>query len=156
MGSNRGGRQDGIGRLLEALPPEFAVTPVGPAWFVVGPPGAHLVLASAGSASVVRALERLAATVRSALAEGMIWVPFVHALLVSSDARSTLQVNVVPPDRLVDILTGGRLALEDETRDHIRALVDSGVLSGMVEAGPAPADARMARCAGSPAPMAST
>ena len=71
---------------LDALPSDFVVAPIGAARFIVGPTGAYIVLAHDGTPERPRALGRLAATIRSVLAERMAWVPFVHPLLV--DTRS--------------------------------------------------------------------
>ncbi len=148
-------------QLLSALPDTYAVTPIGPARFVVGPTGTHLVLGQDASAPAARSLVRLAATIRSVLAEHLAWVPFVHVLVVSEHVPVTPQVTVVPPDLLLDLLTSGRAALEEETRARIGHLVATGVLTGLEAVGPAPADAKMAGakmtgCTELTAPTAST
>jgi hypothetical protein len=121
---------------LDALPPDFVVTPIGAARFVVGPTGAYVVLAHDGTTERPRALGRLAATIRSVLAERMAWVPFVHPLLVDSRSITVPQATVVPPHMLVDVITEGRQTLEPETFDRIRALVTEGALDGLESVAP--------------------
>jgi hypothetical protein len=121
---------------LDALPPDFVVTPIGAARFVVGPTGAYVVLANDGTTERPRALGRLAATIRSVLAERMAWVPFVHPLLVDTRPLTVAQATVVPPHMLVDLITEGRHTLEPETFDRIRALVNEGALDGLESVAP--------------------
>jgi hypothetical protein len=121
---------------LDALPSDFVVAPIGAARFVVGPTGAYIVLAHDGTNERPRALGRLAATIRSVLAERMAWVPFVHPLLVDSRSITVPQATVVPPHMLVDVITEGRQTLEPETFDRIRALVDEGALDGLESVAP--------------------
>jgi hypothetical protein len=147
-----------MARCLRQLPDAFGVTSIGPADVVVGPTGVFVVLAHDGSIERARGLVRLASTVRSALAEEMAWVPFVHALLVDDAMQSIAQATVVPPQHLTEVLTEGRMTLELETIETILALVRDGVLDGLQAVGPADRregargdGARLAECSASPA-----
>lgn len=141
---------------LARLPDTFGVTPIGLAAVVVGPTGVFVVLAHDGSPERARSLGRLAATIRSAFAERMAWVPFVHALLVDDQSTSVAQATVVPPDLLSEVLTEGRRTLEGETITHIATLIDEGVLDGLESVAPGTAAGRMAECFDSPAATVSS
>ena len=141
---------------LERLPAEFDATAIGPAWFVTGPTGVYVVMAHDGSIDRARALGRLAATIRSALAEHMAWVPFVHAMLIDDQSTTIAQATVVPPALLNDVLTEGRRTLEAETLETILRLVAEGVLEGLESVGPGAAGARMTPCYDFPAATASS
>ena len=155
MAWNRRSLQEELQNCLDRLPGSFGVTIIGPAAVVVGPTGVYVVMAHDGTSERARALGRLAATVRSAFAERMAWVPFVHALLVDVHASSTAHATVVPPDLLREVLTEGRATLEVETLDTIGNLISQGILGGLESVAP-DGDARMGECSISPVPMASS
>ena len=143
-------------RCIERLPAPFCARLIGPATVVVGPTGVFVVLVHDGTPDRARALTRLAATIRSAFAERMAWVPFVHALLVHDTPTTMAQTTVVPPDLLRDVLTEGRRTLEDETIATIRALMAEGVLDGLEAVAPAGTADIMQECLESPAATASS
>ena len=156
MAWNRRSLQEALEDCLEHLPDGFGVQSIGPAHVVVGPTGVFVVLAHDGSLERARGLGRLAATIRSAFAERMAWVPFVHALLVDDQSTTIAQATVVPPDLLAEVLTEGRRTLEDETIATICELISSGALAGLESVAPAMAGARMHRCFDLPAAPASS
>ena len=147
---------DELEACLKRLPERFDAIAIGPAWFVTGPTGVFVVMAHDGSIERARALGRLAATVRSALAERMAWVPFVHAMLIDDQSTPISQATVVPPGLLADVLTEGRVTLEVETLDTIAHLVADGVLDGLESVAPGAAGARMTSCYDFPAATASS
>jgi len=151
MSWNRRSLQEGLEDCLDRLPDGFGVESIGSANVVVGPTGVFVVLAHDGSVERARSLGRLAATIRSAFAERMAWVPFVHALLVDDQSGTIAQATVVPPDLLVEVLTEGRRTLEDETIATICELITGGALHGLESVAPATAGVRMHRCFDLPA-----
>jgi hypothetical protein len=141
--------------LLGQLPEGYLVTPVHSSWFVVGPPGVY-----------VLALERpddhddagltvgpLASQVRTALAQHLAWVPFVHAHLVSNHLRAIPQATVVPADMLLGVLTEGRPSVDDEIMRRITEMVGRGIIArvSLPVEDRTPA-ARMGLCEPSPLP----
>jgi len=135
---------------MRRLPDEFSVAPVGAAHVVVGPTGVYVIMAHDGSIERARGLGRLAATIRSAFAERMAWVPFVHAMLIDDHEATIAQATVVPLDLLPRVLTEGRATLEDETVRTILDLIASGALDGLESVAP-PEGARMRPCSDSTA-----
>jgi len=55
------------------------VRSLGPARFVVGPAGAHAIALDDGRPAAAGEVGLLASVSRSALAEHVAWVPYVHA-----------------------------------------------------------------------------
>jgi len=141
---------DELDRVLGTLPAPFMVHAVGSARFVVGATGAYLVLLHDG-VEEARSVVRVAATIRSALAELMSWVPYVHPMLVTPHPVTAPQATVVSPERLFEVLTTGRPTLEDEILDRLAELLDGDFLAGFHSLAPGVPDAKMGQCPPLPA-----
>lgn len=117
--------------LLGALPPGYFVRPIGPARFVLGPTGAHVVAIDDSREAAPREVGRLASVSRSALAEHVAWVPFVHALLVTDDDRPCPPATCVPPRLIPGALVEGPAVLDADELARLVASVVAGALDGL-------------------------
>lgn len=126
-----------LARALEGLPDEVLVRPLGGAHLVVGPAGAQVVALDDGSPDAPRATARLASVVRSALAEEVPWMPFVHALLVTDRPDPCPPATRISPALLLRALAEGPVTLEDRILDRLRRAVENGALTGLTSVAPA-------------------
>ncbi len=120
-----------LDRALDALPTGYLVRQLGAARFVLGPSGAHVLTLDDGDPAAPQIVARLAAVVRSALAERIAWVPYVDAFLVTDRSEPCPPATRVPrrliPGSLLDgppVLTAGDLA-------RLAGCVEAGALDGL-------------------------
>jgi hypothetical protein len=122
---------DSVDRVLTSLPAPFAVASSGEARFVLGPPGAFVLLASGDD--VAQSADRatlLAATTRTALAEHLSWVPFIDAVVVTTaNQRAAQSATAVPLDMLAELLTEGPIVIDASAIEAVTALIDEARLS---------------------------
>lgn len=139
-----------LDELLAELPDGFGVVAIGPSRFVWGPTGAYVVLADDGRRDRPRQLSRLAATVRSALAERVALTPFVHPLLVAEQDRDSAHATTVPASLLVSVLTLGPTVLDGDACRHVAGATAAGALRGLEAVAPAPVADTMTGCSSTP------
>lgn len=125
-------------RVLDGLPDDVTVRPIGSAYFVLGPVGAQVVALDDGSEDAPRAVARLASVVRSALAEHAAWVPFVHALLVTERLGPCPPATRIEPSLLLRAVTSGPPTLPPSVLAPLVAAVEAGALDGLTSVAPAP------------------
>lgn len=123
--------QPDLAEVLTGLPSAATVHPLGPAHLVLGPTGAQVVVLDDGTADLPRAAARLAAVVRSALAERVAWVPFVHTLLVTEATAPRPPATVVSADLLVRALVEGPTTLQPTDLTRLVASIEEGALAGL-------------------------
>ncbi len=131
-------------RLLDGLPADVTVRPIGAAYFVLGPAGAQVVALDDGSEDAPRTVARLASVVRSALAEHVTWVPFVHALLVTERPGPCPPATRTEPSLLPRALTDGPSTLPPTVLAPLVEAVEAGALDGLTSVAPAAPAARSA------------
>lgn len=119
---------------LEALPPEWVVAPLGPAFVVLGPTGAHVVALDDGREDAAADLARAARTVRGCLAEHVALMPFVHALLVTDRPGSSRDATRIPAELLSLALIDGPPTLTTDELDRLRECVAAQALAGADQA----------------------
>lgn len=124
-------------RALAGLPDDVTVRPMGGAHLVVGPVGAQVVALDDGSADAPRATARLASVVRSALAEEVPWMPFVHALLVTDRADPCPPATRISPALLLRAVSEGPVTLDAAILERLRHAIDNGALDGLSAIAPA-------------------
>jgi hypothetical protein len=132
----RHGPED-LARALDGLSDEVTVRPLGGAHLVVGPAGAQVVALDDGSPDAPRATARLASVVRSALAEEVPWMPFVHALLVTDRPDPCPPATRISPALLLRAVSEGPVALDDRVLDRLRRAIEGGALDGIAAVAPA-------------------
>jgi hypothetical protein len=125
-----------LARALEGLPDDVTVRSLGGAHLVVGPAGAQVVALDDGSADAPRAVARLASVVRSALAEEVPWMPFVHALLVTDRADPCPPATRISPALLLRAVSEGPVTLDPAILDRLHAAIDGGALDGLKSVAP--------------------
>jgi hypothetical protein len=128
---------DDLARALAGLPEEITVRPLGGAHLVVGPAGAQVVALDDGSPDAPRAAARLASVVRSALAEEVPWMPFVHALLVTDRPDPCPPATRISPALLLRAVSEGPGILDPTILERLRQAIDHGVLDGLTAVAPA-------------------
>ncbi len=136
MGWPRHHAPEDLARALASLPDGFEVVPVGGAHLVLGPTGAQIVALDDGVAETPRTVARLASVVRSALAEHVAWVPYVHALLVTDRDEPCPPATRIPPTLLVRALVDGPPTLQPSELARLVACIDDGALVGLVSVAP--------------------
>lgn len=117
---------------LESLPEGWVVAPLGPAHLVLGPTGAQVVAVDDGSESAAHDLARLAGAVRSALAERVALMPFVHALLVTDRREPCPPASRIPPSSLARALVDGPPTLGPDDLGRLRQSIADGALRGVI------------------------
>jgi hypothetical protein len=132
----RHGPED-LARALAGLPEEITVRPLGGAHLVVGPAGAQVVALDDGSPDAPRAAARLASVVRSALAEEVPWMPFVHALLVTDRPDPCPPATRISPALLLRAVSEGPAILDPAILGRLRQAIDQGALDGLTAVAPA-------------------
>ena len=128
---------DDLARALAGLPDEITVRPLGGAHLVVGPAGAQVVALDDGSPDAPRAAARLASVVRSALAEEVPWMPFVHALLVTDRPDPCPPATRISPALLLRAVSEGPGILDPTILERLRQAIDQGALDGLTAVAPA-------------------
>lgn len=120
-----------VDRVLSSLPSAFSVASSGEARFVLGPPGAFVLLAAGEGED--RGADRaalLAATTRTALAEHLSWVPFIDAVIVTAGRhRAAPSATAVPLDMLAELLTEGPSVIEAAVLSSVTELIADERLS---------------------------
>jgi hypothetical protein len=135
-----------LARALGGLPDEILVRPLGGAHLVIGPAGAQVVALDDGSHDAPRSAARLASVVRSALAEEVPWMPFVHALLVTDRPDPCPPATRISPALLLRAVAEGPVTLDARILDRLRHAIAGGALDGLASVAPvAPAAAPAAR-----------
>lgn len=137
MGWPRHHRPEDLARALAGLPDDVTVCPLGGAHLVVGPAGAQVVALDDGSPDAPRAAARLASVVRSALAEEVPWMPFVHALLVTDRPDPCPPATRISPALLLRAVSEGPVTLEQPILDRLRRAIADGALDGLTSVAPA-------------------
>lgn len=127
---------DDLARALSALPDDVTVRPIGSAHFVLGPVGAQVVAVDDGTDDAARAVARLASVVRSALAESVAWVPFVHALLVTERPGPCPPATRIEPSMLLRAVADGPTTLAPAVLDPLRSAIVDGALDGLTSVAP--------------------
>jgi hypothetical protein len=128
---------DDLARALASLPDDITVRPLGGAHLVVGPAGAQVVALDDGSPDAPRAAARLASVVRSALAEEVPWMPFVHALLVTDRPDPCPPATRISPALLLRAVSEGPAILDPTILERLRQAIDRGALDGLSAVAPA-------------------
>lgn len=132
-----------LDRTLASLPPEYVVVPLGPARFVLGPSGAHVIALDDADPAAPRAVARLASVIRSALAERVAWVPYVDAFLVTDRAEPCPPATRVPHGLIPRSLVDGPAVLGPTDLERLVACVRDGALAGLDSVAPDPAGRRL-------------
>ncbi len=138
MGWPRHHGLDDLDRALDGLPADHLVRNLGQARFVLGPSGAHVVSLDDGDPSTPQAVARLAAVVRSALAERSAWVPYVEPFLVTDRDAPCPPATRVPPRLIPGSLLEGPPVLTAAELGRLAACVEDGALDGLDAVAPAP------------------
>src|SRR5690606_15531873 len=115
---------------LSSLPPGYSIASSGEARFIAGPPGAFVLLAAGGGAG--NGADRaalLASTTRTALAEHLTWVPFIDAIVVTTEPSMSTAATPVPLDLLSEMLTEGPIVIDAGVLETIRSLIAEQRLS---------------------------
>ena len=120
-----------LARALSGLPEDVTVRSLGGAHLVVGPAGAQVVALDDGSPDAPRAVARLASVVRSALAEEVPWMPFVHALLVTDRADPCPPATRISPALLLRAVSEGPVTLDPSILERLRVAIEGGALDGL-------------------------
>lgn len=123
--------QTDVGQVLAGLPSSSTIHPLGSAHLVLGPTGAQVVVLDDGSTDLPRTAARLAAVVRSALAERVSWVPYVHTLLVTESTAPRPPATVVSAHLLVRALVEGPTTLDQADLGRLVASIEGGSLAGL-------------------------
>ena len=137
MGWPRHHGPEDLDRALTGLPDEVVVRPLGGAHLVVGPVGAQVVALDDGTPDAPRAIARLASVVRSALAEEVPWMPFVHALLVTDRPDPCPPATRISPALLLRALSEGPVALDERILERLHQAIANGALDGLASVAPA-------------------
>jgi hypothetical protein len=132
----RHGPED-LARALAGLPADVTVRPLGGAHLVVGPAGAQVVALDDGSPGAPRAAARLASVVRSALAEEVPWMPFVHALLITDRPDPCPPATRISPALLLRAVSEGPVTLDAAILERLRQAIEDGALDGLAAVAPA-------------------
>ena len=131
MGWPRHHAPEDLARALSGLPDDYAVTSIGGAHLVLGPTGAQVVALDDGADDAPRAVARLASVVRSALAEHVAWVPFVHALLVTERHEPCPPATGIPAPMLLRTIVDGPPTVQPPDLDRLLACIAEGALDGL-------------------------
>lgn len=107
---------------LAGLPPGFAVGTLDQARLVIGPTGCTVLMAQSSGTTPELESSDLAQTTRLNLADHLSWVPFVDALVVTSE-NNTGSIVSVELDLLVPLLVDGPTMLDEETITCLTALL---------------------------------
>lgn len=110
--------------------------PIGSAHFVLGPVGAQVVAFDDGTDDAPRTVARLASVVRSALADEVAWVPFVHALLVTERSGPCPPATRIEPSMLLRAVADGPTTLAPSVLEPLRGAIDGGILDGLTSVAP--------------------
>jgi hypothetical protein len=130
-----------VASALSGLPAGYSVTPIGSAHLVLGVTGAQVVAMDDGHDETPRAVARLASVIRSALAEHVAWVPFVHALLVTERTDPCPPATAIPPTLLVRAVVDGPLTIQPDDLARLVGCIEDGALDGLGSVAPhAPRD----------------
>lgn len=138
MGWPRHHGLEDLDRVLGTLPEGYVVSSIGEARFVLGPTGAHVLALDDGRADAPREVARLASLIRSALADDVAWVPFVHALLVTDRGEPCPPATRVPPGLIPAALVEGPQLLRPEELRRLVDSVETGSLDDLSAVAPAP------------------
>ena len=136
MGWPRRHGPEDLDRVLATLPDGYLVRPIGSSRFVLGATGAHVLAIDDGRADAPREVGLLASVTRSALAEHVAWVPFVHALLVTEEERACPPATCVHPRLIPNALVEGPAVLGPEELGRLVASVRAGALNGLEAVAP--------------------
>jgi hypothetical protein len=136
MGWPRHHGPEDLDHVLGELPDAYTVRAIGSARFVIGPTGAHVVALDDGTEAAPRAVALLASVARSALADRVAWVPFVHALLVTDRTEPCPPATRVPPGAIPTVLLEGPPVLSPAELGRLVASVTEGVLDGLTAVAP--------------------
>ena len=139
MARDRSSSPEPLDEVLGDLPSDFVVRSLGPVWLVAGPTGIFVVAGGPGAmdgserSAGVLGLGRLAAEVRSVLADQLTLVPMVQPLIVTSRPGGSPDsgATVVPPDLLLDVLVSGSTVLGPQALARVAAVVDAGNLQAL-------------------------
>jgi len=131
MGWPRHHAPEDLSRALAALPAGYFVTPIGPSHLVLGLTGAQVVALDDGGEDTPRAVARLASVVRSALAEHVAWVPYVHALLVTERNEPCPPATRIPPALVIRALMDGPPTIQATDLARLVACIEAGALDGL-------------------------
>ncbi|MBX7067838.1 MAG: hypothetical protein K1X38_00495 [Microthrixaceae bacterium] len=111
--------------ILRSLPPSVTVFVLDGGFLVVGPAGLFVLTQDEGDlASAARRAAEQADAVRLQLADELVWVPFVDAMCVTTDAAFDPRQPclVVPHDLVAHTIVGGPTTVDNETLAKLRLL----------------------------------
>lgn len=137
MGWPRHHAPEDLTRALAGLPEGYSVTPISGSFLVLGPTGAQVVALDDGGDDTPRAVARLASVARSALAEHVAWVPYVHALLVTERTDPCPPATRIPATLLIRALLDGPPTIQPGDLARLVASIDDGALDGLGAVAPA-------------------
>lgn len=111
--------------ILRSLPASVTVFVLEGGFLVVGPAGLFVLTQDEGDlASAARRAAEQADAVRLQLSDELVWVPFVDAMCVTTDAAFDPRQPclVVPNDLVAHTVIGGPTTVDDETLAKLRLL----------------------------------